>query len=95
MAEKAPDEIKLSYAITTHKGQGSTVENSYVLLGGGMSNKQMAYTQLSRGKLSTKIFLDENSAGPDLRDIARRIGKDRTKTLAHEHAKQPEQSQSF
>ena len=89
------DAITLGDAATTHKGQGTSVANAYVLMGGGMSDRNMAYVQLSRGKESTHIFLDEHTAGPDLVDIAQRIGKDRTKTLAHEHAKQLEQSQSF
>ena len=76
-------DIQLGYASTTHKGQGSTALNSYVLLGGGMTNLNMAYTQLSRAKHKTKLFLDAESAGPDLKDIARRISKEQTKTLAH------------
>ena len=76
-------DIQLGYASTTHKGQGSTALNSYVLLGGGMTNLNMAYTQLSRAKHKTKLFLDSESAGPGLKDIAKRISKEQTKTLAH------------
>ncbi len=79
----SPADIQLGYASTTHKGQGSTSLNSYVLLGGGMTNLNMAYTQLSRAKHKTKIFLDEDCAGPSLKNIARRISKEQTKTLAH------------
>ena len=81
--QMSPADIQLGYASTTHKGQGSTSLNSYVLLGGGMTNLNMAYTQLSRAKHKTKIFLDEDSAGPSFKNIARRISKEQTKTLAH------------
>lgn len=86
-------DVELGYASTTHKGQGSTAQNSYVLLGGGMTNLNMAYTQLSRAKHTSKIFLDEESAGKDLKSIAQRISRSVTKTLAHEFEKVTEKRQ--
>ena len=81
------DAITLGNASTTHKNQGTSVEHAYVLLGGGMSDRNMAYTQLTRGKESTHLFVDELSAGPNLEQLAKTISKERTKTMAHEHAR--------
>ena len=79
--------ITLGDASTTHKGQGMSVPHAYVLLGGGMSDRNMAYVQLTRGKESTHLFVDELSAGPKLEQLAKTISKERTKTMAHEHAR--------
>ena len=81
------DAISLGDASTTHKNQGTSVKHAYVLLGGGMSDRNMAYTQLTRGKESTHLFVDELSAGPDLQQLAKTISKERTKTMAHEQAR--------
>ncbi len=64
-----------------------SVPHAYVLLGGGMSDRNMAYVQLTRGKESTHLFVDELSAGPKLEQLAKTISKERTKTMAHEHAR--------
>lgn len=79
------DAITLGDASTTHKGQGTSVAHAYVLLGGGMSDRNMAYVQLTRGKESTHLFVDEINAGPNLEQLAKTISKERTKTMAHEH----------
>jgi ATP-dependent exoDNAse (exonuclease V) alpha subunit len=86
------DRVSLAYAGTVHKLQGQSTENAYVLLGGGMTDNNMAYTQLTRAKGTTQIFVDKAAAGEDLCRIAKRISRERLKTLAQEERfpKQPE-----
>ncbi|XZE20287.1 MobF family relaxase [Pirellulaceae bacterium SH449] len=80
---KAGD-ITLGYAATTHKMQGQTTAHSYVLLGGGMTDNNMAYTQMTRGSESTTLFIDTFSAGNELTNIARAMRRSNSKSLAHE-----------
>lgn len=79
------DRLTLSYAGTVHKLQGQSTENAYILLGGGMSDNNMAYTQLTRAKGTTRIFVDKSAAGDQLHRIAKRIAVEREKNLAHGH----------
>lgn len=66
--------------------RSASVDHAYVLLGVGVSDRNMAYVQLTRGKESTHLFVDELSAGPNLEQLAKTISKQRTKTIAHELA---------
>ena len=95
LSDRGDESITLGYAATTHKMQGQTVEHAYVLLGGGMTDSNMAYTQLTRGKESTRLFVDALSCGDELTDLARAMAKDRTKTLAHEFDQKNSHSQSL
>lgn len=78
--------LTLGYAQTTHKGQGQTVEHSYLLVGGKMADREMIYVQATRGKLSTQLFVDEPHAGEELHELARSLARSRPKELAHELA---------
>ena len=49
--------MNLGYAITTHKGQGATVKNSFVLCGGTMADREMSYVQASRARKETHLSL--------------------------------------
>ncbi|MGV2342204.1 MAG UNVERIFIED_CONTAM: hypothetical protein LVR18_52330 [Planctomycetaceae bacterium] len=40
-----PGTLTLGYAATTHKMQGNTVSNSFLLLGGTMTSRELAYVQ--------------------------------------------------
>ena len=95
LSRKSEGSITLGYAATTHKMQGQTIDHAYVLLGGGMTDHSMAYTQLTRGKHSTNLFVDSFSAGENLSELAKTMSKDRTKTLAHEHRAAKDQSPSL
>ncbi len=88
------DRVTLGYASTTHKMQGQTVEHSYVLLGGSMTHLNMAYTQLTRGKYSTKLFVDKHAAGDEFKTLSSRLSIARTKTLAHEQLQEHDRSQT-
>ncbi|MBX9792571.1 MAG: relaxase domain-containing protein [Pirellulales bacterium] len=81
------DAITLGYAATTHKMQGQTVDHSYMLLGGTMTNLEMTYVQATRGRESTHLFVDALHAGTELKDLAKSINKSRAKNLAHDIGK--------
>lgn len=53
--------IKLGYAVTTHKVQGSSIPKTYVLAGGSLQSREQIYVQLSRQKVEARIYLE----GPD------------------------------
>lgn len=63
--------LSLDYARTTHLGQGQTVGNSYVLLGGNMTDRELSYVQTSRHKDKLFLYTDEENAGKVLTDLAR------------------------
>ncbi len=85
-----PDGLTLAYAQTTHKGQGQTVDNAYLLVGGLMADREMAYVQATRGRESTHLFVDEAHAGVELEDLARALSRSRSKELAHDIAERTE-----
>ena len=76
------EHIKLGYAVTTHKSQGMTAKNTYILVGGAMQDKEMSYVQVSRAKGKTQIFTDKTEAGENLTALLRKMGKSRQKDLA-------------
>lgn len=81
--------VALGYALTTHKAQGATVRNSFVLLGGGMQDRELSYVQASRAKETTRFYVDEVSAGAKLKDIVRQMTMSHQKELAVSVAKSP------
>jgi ATP-dependent exoDNAse (exonuclease V) alpha subunit len=83
------DGASLGYAATTHKMQGQSVDKAYVLLGGSMTNQEMAYVQTTRGKQSTRLFVDELHAGEEVKDLANAMSKSRSKDLAHDVVRDP------
>lgn len=78
------DLLRLGYATTVHRAQGSTVDRSFVLAGGWMQDKEMAYVQMSRAREHTRIFCDQPTAGEDLSELARAMSRSREKRLAHD-----------
>ncbi|RUL84602.1 MobF family relaxase [Tautonia sociabilis] len=76
--------LRLAYCSTVHKAQGRTVERAHVLLGGPMSDRHLAYVQASRSRGETHLVIDEDSAGPKLRDAIRTLSRARQKDLAHD-----------
>ena len=73
---------QLGYASTTHSAQGATVERCFVLVGGSMQDREATYVQASRARGLTKLFTDITSAGDDLVDLIRGMGRSRAKDLA-------------
>jgi ATP-dependent exoDNAse (exonuclease V) alpha subunit len=82
-AEQYPD-IRLGYAMTTHKGQGATVEKAYVLFGGGMQDREITYVQASRARGETRLYTDVFEAGEKLQGLVAQTARSGAKTLAHD-----------
>jgi ATP-dependent exoDNAse (exonuclease V) alpha subunit len=78
--------LKLGYALTTHKSQGATTENAFVLLGGPCQDRELSYVQASRARGSTRFFVDKLEAGEDLDELCKQVERSRQKDLAHDIA---------
>ena len=78
------DKVSLGYATTVHKAQGMTVENAYVMTGGGPWDKHAAYVASSRAKAMTKVYAEGNENKRDTvkEKLAERMAKDNQKQLA-------------
>ena len=76
------EHIKLGYAVTTHKSQGMTAKNTYVLAGGPMQDRELSYVQVSRAKGTTQIYTDKIEAGENLTSLSRQMATSRQKDLA-------------
>jgi ATP-dependent exoDNAse (exonuclease V) alpha subunit len=81
---KEYEHVKLGYAVTTHKSQGATTENAYVLLGGPSQDRELSYVQASRARGTTRFFLDRLEAGEDLQELCKQMERSRQKDLAHD-----------
>jgi Ti-type conjugative transfer relaxase TraA len=78
-------DLKLGYAVTTHKSQGTTVQNSYILAGGAMQDRELSYVQASRARGDTRFYTDALEAGDDLIELERQMNQSRQKDLAISH----------
>jgi len=81
---KTYKDLQLGYAVTVHKGQGTTVDDAYLLVGGRMQDRELTYVQASRAKLATRLYTDQHEAGKNLTGLAKQMSKSHEKTLAHE-----------
>lgn len=86
-------EIKLGYAMTTHKGQGQTVDNAFILTGGSMNDRELTYVQMSRTRDQTKIYIEKSDAGITLTELAKQMNRSRQKEMAHTIIKENVQEQ--
>ena len=57
------DHVKLGYAVTTHKSQGMTTRNAYILTDESMQDKELSYVQTSRARGVTRLFTTQMEAG--------------------------------
>lgn len=73
--------LRLGYALTTHKAQGMTAEQSYVLTG-PMQNRELTYVQASRARGDTRFFVGSE----DLQGTADRMARSQPKELASDLA---------
>lgn len=76
--------LRLGYAVTTHKGQGTTVDNAYVLAGGSMQDREISYVQVSRARRETRVFVDQRTAGDKLSGLTMVMERSRAKEMAHD-----------
>jgi ATP-dependent exoDNAse (exonuclease V) alpha subunit len=82
--DSARIQVELGYAATTHKLQGATVKNSYVLLGGSMQDLHLTYVQATRTKEHTRFYVDRFEAGDKLATIAAQAARRREQKMASE-----------
>jgi conjugative relaxase-like TrwC/TraI family protein len=78
--------LLLGYAVTTHKGQGATVESCLCLLSEQMQDREMTYVQSSRARGVTRLYTDRATAGDGLADLTRQVERSHQKELAHDLA---------
>lgn len=78
-----PDFLTLGYASTTHKMQGQSRARAYCLMGGRLTNQELAYFQITRGEQKTQLFIDRDHAGPKLSQLAETLRTSGEKKLAH------------
>jgi len=76
-------DLSLGYAMTTHKSQGATIDQSFVL-GADRTSKELSFVQLSRHRKATTLYLTEQQAGEDLKSICRAMEKSERRKMAHE-----------
>lgn len=84
--------LKLGYAVTTHKAQGMTVENAYLLTSESMQDREISYVQASRAKGVTRIFTTTAEAGENLSALSKKMAKSHRQEMASTAATQSEQS---
>jgi conjugative relaxase-like TrwC/TraI family protein len=77
-------EMELGYAVTTHKGQGKTVEKAFVLVGGEMDHREFSYVQMSRSRGETRIYTEKAEVGDTLTERAKMMSKSQQKSLAQD-----------
>ena len=80
--EEADELLELGYATTVHKGQGATVDRSFVLAGGPMQDAHLSYVQMTRHREDCRIFTSRDEAGEDLAELVRVMERERLKQLA-------------
>lgn len=78
------EDVRLGYAVTTHKAQGMTAENVFILTSETMQDRELSYVQASRGKGETRFFTTESEAGEQLSQLAKRMEKSHQKEMAVE-----------
>jgi conjugative relaxase-like TrwC/TraI family protein len=75
-------EIQLGYAATTHKAQGMTTKNAFIMLGGPMQDRELSYVQASRARTSTRFYTDKYETGKDLENVTKAMEKSHQKAMA-------------
>jgi ATP-dependent exoDNAse (exonuclease V) alpha subunit len=76
--------LQLGYCVTTHKAQGLTTEQSFVLMGGSMQDREIAYVQASRARAQSLLFAAEERPTLDYH-----VEQSRKKTMATQHEMEP------
>lgn len=76
--------VGLGYAVTTHKAQGMTTENAFVLVSEAMQSRELGYVQASRARGDTRLYVDRETAGPQLAELVRMTEYSRAKMMAHD-----------
>lgn len=76
--------VSLGYAITSHKAQGLTCDNTFCYISSDFMGREMAYVQVSRARGETHLYLEEATAGKDLKGLGDLFQPGRLKMMAHD-----------
>ena len=68
---------RLGYAMTVHKAQGMTLEKAFLLIAGGMVDREMAYVEASRSRGATRWYVAD-----ELDVVTPAMARSREKTMA-------------
>lgn len=79
-------DVSLGYALTTHKAQGATAEQVYLLAGGSFQDRELTYVQASRARGETRLYTERSEVGDTLTQLARQMQTSHRKELALEFA---------
>lgn len=85
------DHLCLGYAFTTHKAQGMTAENVFVLTSESMQDRELSYVQSSRPRGDARFYTTEAEAGHDLTELARSMERSHQKEMALNALKEREE----
>ena len=76
------DQLRLGYAVTSHKAQGMTTRNAYVLIDSSIQHREISYVQASRASALTRFYVDEATAGKHLINLPKLMSRSREKVMA-------------
>jgi len=76
--------LELGYALTTHKMQGQTIHNAYVMSGGTMVDRELTYVQMSRHRNEARLYFAVEESGSEIANIAAVMSRSRQKEIAQE-----------
>ncbi|BCA80312.1 MobF family relaxase [Desulfuromonas sp. AOP6] len=80
------------YAVTTHKAQGVTVDQTFVLGGGSMTNREMSYVQMSRHRDSAHLYVDRSivAEAENLEKLEKAMARSQQKETSLDYEAAPE-----
>jgi ATP-dependent exoDNAse (exonuclease V) alpha subunit len=81
--------VNHAYALTIHKAQGLTTENVYALIGDD-AYRELAYTALSRGRTTNRIYATLPNGSEHRTDLDDALRTSRVQRLASDHRPQTE-----
>lgn len=82
--------LDLAYASTTHSVHGGEAEHVWALIDGGHTSAQLAYSQISHGRKSTRLFAAKTDEAHELGRVAEDWSRSECKNLAHDMMVKPE-----
>lgn len=88
-------DVGLGYASTTHRAQGSTTQQTFVLMGGSMQDRELSYVQVSRAREQTHIYSTRSATGDDIATLTREMERSRQKDMAHTVIRQNASEQAY
>lgn len=86
------EKVDLGYAMTLHKSQGQTVNNSYLLMeNSGINNQNLANVAFTRNRQDLQVYATTAEYDAVKETYARQDGKQLLTDIGREHGLQPQQ----